>query len=36
VENCSIPEAFAKAEASLQSGKALEKLQKLQKISQLT
>lgn len=35
VENCSIPEAFAKAEASLQSGKALEKLQKLQKISQL-
>ncbi|MFY8008642.1 MAG: anthranilate phosphoribosyltransferase [Flavobacterium sp.] len=35
VENCSIPEAFAKAEASLQSGKALEKLQKLQQISQL-
>ncbi|WP_333877604.1 anthranilate phosphoribosyltransferase [Flavobacterium sp.] len=35
VENCSIPDAFAKAEASLQSGKALEKLQKLQKISQL-
>lgn len=35
VENCSIPEAFAKAEASLQSGKALKKLQKLQKISQL-
>lgn len=34
VENCSIPEAFAKAEASLQSGKALEKLQKLQQISQ--
>jgi len=35
VENCSIPEAFAKAEISLQSGKALEKLQKLQQISQL-
>lgn len=35
VENCSIPEAFVKAEASLQSGKALEKLQKIQQISQL-
>jgi anthranilate phosphoribosyltransferase len=35
VENCSIPEAFAKAEISLESGKALEKLQKLQQISQL-
>lgn len=35
VENCSILEAFAKAETSLQSGKALEKLQKLQQISQL-
>ena len=34
VENCSISEAFVKAEASLQSGKALEKLQKLQQISQ--
>lgn len=35
VENCSIREAFARAETSLQSGKALEKLQKLQQISQL-
>ncbi|MCF6128870.1 anthranilate phosphoribosyltransferase [Flavobacterium sp. AS60] len=34
VENSSIINAFAKAKESLQSGKALEKLQKLQQISQ--
>ena len=34
VENCTILEAFAKAKESLQSGKALEKLKKLQQISQ--
>ena len=34
VENSTIINAFAKAKESLQSGKALEKLQKLQKISQ--
>lgn len=33
VENSSIIDAFAKAKESLQSGKALEKLQKLQQIS---
>jgi len=35
VENTSIMNAFAKAKESLQSGKALKKLQKLQQISQL-
>ena len=35
VENSNIIDAFAKAKESLQSGKALEKLQKLQQISQL-
>jgi anthranilate phosphoribosyltransferase len=34
VENSSKINAFAKAKESLQSGKALEKLQKLQHISQ--
>ena len=34
VENYSILDAFAKAKESLQSGKALQKLQKLQQISQ--
>ena len=34
VENSNIIDAFAKAKESLQSGKALEKLQKLQQISQ--
>ena len=34
VDNSSIIDAFAKAKESLQSGKALEKLQKLQQISQ--
>ena len=36
VENSSVINAFAKAKESLQSGKALEKLQKLQQISQNT
>ena len=34
VENCSIPIAFSKAKETLQSGKALQKLQKLQQLSQ--
>lgn len=34
VENLSIIDAFAKAKESLQSGKAIEKLKKMQKISQ--
>ncbi len=34
VENCSVLDGFAKAKESLQSGKALQKLQKLQQISQ--
>jgi anthranilate phosphoribosyltransferase len=34
VEKCTVLEAFAKAKESLQSGKALQKLKKLQQISQ--
>jgi anthranilate phosphoribosyltransferase len=34
VENCTVLNAFEKAKESLQSGKALQKLQKLQQISQ--
>ena len=34
VENCTIPNAIVKAKEALQSGKALQKLQKLQQLSQ--
>jgi anthranilate phosphoribosyltransferase len=34
VEKCTVLDAFVKAKESLQSGKALEKLKKLQQISQ--
>ncbi|MCX6171443.1 MAG: anthranilate phosphoribosyltransferase [Flavobacterium sp.] len=34
IENCTVLDAFVKAKESLQSGKALEKLKKLQQISQ--